>query len=1296
MKRMKKFLMGLLACICIGAGATGFTACGGGVTVNPNSQGGVTITPTVPSSSIEQESNSSSEEQSSQSSSSEVSEESSSYSSSEEQQSSESASEESSFEESSSEESSVDSSSEEESSSEEAHVHAWTSETVVVEVSCTVSGVKILACECGENKIETTPALGHALIRCDAKAATCTEIGWNTYDKCNRQGCGYTTYEEIAPLTHDNVEYPAKEATCTEFGWDAYTVCNRCHASTYEQIPAKGHTYEQGECSCGAVEPGHEHIWNDGVVTKEAKCTETGVKTFTCTVSDCGETKTEEITALGHNNTEYAAKAPGCETVGWNAYTVCGRCSYSTYAELPAVGHSFGAGVVTKAATCTEAGVMTFTCLCKETYTQPIALLGHEYGEWFVFEEATCEERGEERRICEHDSTHIEKRDIKKLGHSYGDWNRVTEPTCAKEGLEKRVCANDPMHEQSRAVPKTNNHKVASDGVCTVCKETIKGKLPKPEVYKKDDRTVYWNPVSGAAEYQVLVNGNSIMTESTEQNLEEYFPGNQTLDIQVRACATADSDYIDSDWSDEYLYEIFGETVVNVKGLGDAVNLLTGGYTEFAGGTTSIFDEKLFGRLRATQIDHVKGAVTTATYTEGLESYLNQITEKTSTKTNTTVSAGLGKIAKVTAGFGFEVSKDYSTKSYGETKAVFYDMDYVWTETALELESYKNLEKYQAMLSEEFLADAAKVGKGDMTPERFIVKYGTHVMMAAYYGATFNAHYELLTDKKTAESAFGSDTGVGITAQIKGALKGVELELNNVTEENAKEAYFTSTTTETMRTKFVAKTKGGPAVGISALSLADFATACTDWVNKLNEDKDENNYVIIDVPDNSLFCVWDFLDDSYAEAKDVLNQYFYATCDESYYALKDKISSLYSDSILFDEERGILTVNFAGLQGYGADVDLNGKISYPAENYLNTGVKFENNVLTVYASVNGNEVKKVVFKGSYCQRDLANQLITSKFENLSIVFDKWWNRPIVMEFDSFGFTAPNGKVGLDLSDLETADITINVVGGAYIEGGDGTSSGEAGFAGILATGRNLTITGDGELTVVGGNGVDGAAGAANAQVGGNGGNGGDGIVVANLTVTSTGVHTIKAGTGGNGGTGGVQTAVPAKQGMVTWSSDRPATGFTGYTGGNGGNGGNSGRCLIVTNLTIKDSATVCLNESNSGAGGTGSKGGRGGAGGDTDWWGPGEVPGGDGGTGGTGGNGGNAGMILNARLVSGNETVDSNAEIIVITCKAQGGAGVAGAGGDGGDAGINTAYKIWGISGSTGAPGIAGASRVHE
>ena len=88
----------------------------------------------------------------------------------------------------------------------------------------------------------------------------------------------------------------------------------------------------------------HTHTWDAGVVTKEATCTEAGVKTYTCTT--CSATKTEEI---------------------------------------PATGHTWNDGEVTTAATCTEAGVKTYTCtVCNATKPEAIEALGHDWNETTV------------------------------------------------------------------------------------------------------------------------------------------------------------------------------------------------------------------------------------------------------------------------------------------------------------------------------------------------------------------------------------------------------------------------------------------------------------------------------------------------------------------------------------------------------------------------------------------------------------------------------------------------------------------------------------------------------------------------------------------------------------------------------------------------------------------------------------------------------------------------------------------------------------------------------------------------
>ena len=72
-----------------------------------------------------------------------------------------------------------------------------------------------------------------------------------------------------------------KEATCTETGVKVYT-CTVCGDTKEEEIPATG------------------HVWDEGKVTTEATTEVEGVKTYTCTV--CGETKTEVIPKLDDNN----------------------------------------------------------------------------------------------------------------------------------------------------------------------------------------------------------------------------------------------------------------------------------------------------------------------------------------------------------------------------------------------------------------------------------------------------------------------------------------------------------------------------------------------------------------------------------------------------------------------------------------------------------------------------------------------------------------------------------------------------------------------------------------------------------------------------------------------------------------------------------------------------------------------------------------------------------------------------------------------------------------------------------
>lgn len=74
------------------------------------------------------------------------------------------------------------------------------------------------------------------------------------------------------------------------------------------------------------------HTWDDGTVTKEPTCSETGEKTYYCI---CGVSKTEELPSLGteHDIVSHEGKAATCVEKGFDAYETCTKCSYTTYKE---------------------------------------------------------------------------------------------------------------------------------------------------------------------------------------------------------------------------------------------------------------------------------------------------------------------------------------------------------------------------------------------------------------------------------------------------------------------------------------------------------------------------------------------------------------------------------------------------------------------------------------------------------------------------------------------------------------------------------------------------------------------------------------------------------------------------------------------------------------------------------------------------------------------------------------------------------------------------------------------------
>ena len=224
-------------------------------------------------------------------------------------------------------------------------------------------------CEkCGAEYGEKDPN-NHDLVHHDAKAPSCTEIGWDAYDTCSR--CNYTTYAELPALKHYLVYYKAKDPTCTEPGCDAYETCSRCDHTTYVERPALKHDLRQR-------------------VIKAPTCTQMGWAYETC--SRCDYSATPLLPVLNHDLKQHAAKAPTCTEKGWDTYDTCSRCDYTTRKELPALNHDYQA--VTVEPTCEADGYTVFTCSrCDHTTYTELPALNHAL-EQHEAQAPTCTEIG--------------------------------------------------------------------------------------------------------------------------------------------------------------------------------------------------------------------------------------------------------------------------------------------------------------------------------------------------------------------------------------------------------------------------------------------------------------------------------------------------------------------------------------------------------------------------------------------------------------------------------------------------------------------------------------------------------------------------------------------------------------------------------------------------------------------------------------------------------------------------------------------------------------------------------------
>lgn len=194
--------------------------------------------------------------------------------------------------------------------------------------------------------IQTEDKLPHELVHHDGKPAECIKTGYEAYDTC--KNCDYTTYKELPILMHNYVE-TVVAPTCESNGYTLHS-CTRCKNSYRTNEKAK-----------------LPHKESDWIISEPATCVDSGKEIIECEVCHT-ITNEREIEALGHDIINHEALQATCENIGHYAYQTCSRCDYTTYEEIPALGHDYHIVIINP--TKQQDGYTIHRCnRCSESYT---------------------------------------------------------------------------------------------------------------------------------------------------------------------------------------------------------------------------------------------------------------------------------------------------------------------------------------------------------------------------------------------------------------------------------------------------------------------------------------------------------------------------------------------------------------------------------------------------------------------------------------------------------------------------------------------------------------------------------------------------------------------------------------------------------------------------------------------------------------------------------------------------------------------------------------------------------------
>lgn len=390
--------------------------------------------------------------------------------------------------------------------------HTYNKGTVTTAATCSKEGVKTFTCsKCGHSYTEAIAVTAHNYSSKVTTAPTCSKEGVKTFT-CS--GCGKSYTETIAKTSHSysGGKCTACGATDSSYVPSAYYLFGYINGADYacEGDAANMGQYKFVDGKLTATFDSDSYVavkaegnavwymtngWQENAtsvilydtttpgITADKLRVPGGVKiTFTLVRNNDGTLTLSYVQdGCSHSYSSKVTTEATCTKAGVKTYT-CTKCGDSYTQSITATGHTYSSKITT-AASCTAAGTKTFTCTkCSHSYKETIAATGHKYANGkcsvcgkadpncthsytnAVTKAANCTTAGVRTYTCSK-CGHSYTQSIPPSGHTYSS-KVTTTATCTKEGVKTYTCIKCGASYTEKIAAAGHTF---SNGKCTVC-----------------------------------------------------------------------------------------------------------------------------------------------------------------------------------------------------------------------------------------------------------------------------------------------------------------------------------------------------------------------------------------------------------------------------------------------------------------------------------------------------------------------------------------------------------------------------------------------------------------------------------------------------------------------------------------------------------------------------------------------------------------------------------------------------------------------------------------------------------